>query len=183
VLALLAEGGAQAVSTPAIARRIGVTQSALFKHFRNKEDIWQAVMSHIGVEMGDRLGVAAAARGSNADRVLAILCAYLTAAKDIPAIPALLFSGEVQAQGAASYLREEIARRFEWLYQALEEQLTAGKAAGEFRQDLDAKAGAILAAGIAQSIILRWRISGPPVDMTTEMDRVFPIFLSGILSR
>ncbi len=180
VLALLAEGGAQAVTTPAIARRIGVTQSALFKHFSAKEDVWRAVMDHIALEVGERLRRAARADGSHADRLLAVLRAYLTAVKDIPAIPALLFSGEVQAQGSSPYLREEIARRFGWLHDALMAPLLAGQAAGEFRRDLDVHAAAVLAAGIAQSVILRWRIFDSLIDMTADAERVFPIFLAGL---
>jgi AcrR family transcriptional regulator len=180
VLALLAEGGAPAASTPAIARSIGVTQSALFKHFDNKEGIWRAVMDHIALEVGARLGTAAEADGSHADRLLAVIRAYLTAVRDIPAIPALLFSGEVQAQGASSYLREEIARRFGWFHDALLEPLRAGQASGEFRRDLDIEAAAVLAAGIAQSVILRLRIADSAIDMTAEAERVFPILLAGL---
>jgi TetR/AcrR family transcriptional regulator len=180
VLDLLAEGGAPAVSTPSIARRTGMSQSALFKHFRNKENVWRAVMDHIAVEVGDRLRIARDIEGTRADRVLAILRAYLTAVIDIPAIPALLFSGEVQAQGASSYLRDEIARRFGWLHQALHAQIDQGRASGEFRTDLDTEAAAILAAGIAQSIVLRWRVAAGPIDMLAEAERVFPIFLAGI---
>lgn len=180
VLALLAEGGAQAVSTPAIASRVGVTQSALFKHFSNKEDVWRAVMDHIALEVGARLRGAAEAEGNHADRLLAVIRAYLTAVRDIPAIPALLFSGEVQAQGSSPYLREEIARRFRWFHDALSAQLNAGRALGEFRSDLDIEAAAVLGAGIAQSVILRWRISDLDIDMTAEAERVFPIFLAAL---
>ena len=180
VLALLAEGGAPAVSTPMIARRIGLTQSALFKHFKNKEEIWRAVMDHIAVQVGERLQAASQAPGSNADRLLAIIRAYLKAVQEIPAIPALLFSGEVQVQGTASYLREEIARRFGWFHSALKEQIQAGQAAGEFNLDLDTEAAAVLAAGIAQSVILRWRILDQAIDMAAESERMFPIFLAGL---
>jgi AcrR family transcriptional regulator len=180
VLALLAEGGAGAVTTPAIARRVGVTQSALFKHFSNKEDVWRAVMDHIALEVGARLIAAGETEGSHADRLLALIRAYLTAVRDIPAIPAILFSGEVQAQGSSPYLREEIARRFGWFHSALKAQLTAGRAMGEFRGDLDVEAAAVLGAGIAQSVILRWRISDLVIDMRAEAERVFPIFLAGL---
>ncbi len=35
-------------------------------------------------------------------------------------------------------------------------------------------------AGIAQSVILRWRITASVTDMTAEAERVFPIFLAGL---
>lgn len=180
VLALLAEGGAPAVSTSAIARRIGVTQSALFRHFDNKEAIWRAVMDAIALEVGDRMERAAQSDGSRAERILAILRAYLQAVQDIPAIPALLFSGEVQEQGGSSYLREEIARRFGWLNELLTAQLRAGVRAREFRRTLDVDAAALLAAGIAQSLILRWRVMGLRQSLADEAEKIFPLFLAAV---
>jgi AcrR family transcriptional regulator len=181
-LGLLAEGGALAVSTPAIARRVGVTQSAIFKHFHNKEAIWRAVMDAIAAEVGPRLARAGQSAGDCADRLLAIVIAYLGAVEDMPAIPALLFSGEVQAGSGAPYLREEIARRFGWFHEALSGQLRAGLASGELRPDLDIDAAALLAAGIAQSLILRWRIAGGEVDMQAQAKRIFPLFASAVLA-
>ncbi len=176
-LELLAEGGAPAVSTPALARRVGVTPSAVFKHFADKEAVWRAVMTDIAEVMGARLGAAVVLEGTCTERLFALLEAYLQAVADIPAIPALLFSGEVQAGGSASYLRDEIARRFGWLHEALRTQLLAGQATGEFRRDLDIEAAAVMAAGIAQSTILRWRVHGGAVDMLAESSRMFPLFL------
>ena len=179
-LQLLTEGGAPAVSTPALARRVGVTPSGVFKHFANKEEVWRAVMTHIADAMGARLRAAIRGEGTCADRLLALLEAYLLAVDEMPAIPAILFSGEVQTGGGASYLREEIARRFGWLHEALKTQLLAGQAAGEFRRDLDIEAAAVMAAGLAQSTILRWRVHGGAVDMLSEARRMFPLLLNAI---
>ena len=180
VLELLAEGDVSAVSTPAIARRVGVTQSALYKHFRSKEDIWRAVMDVIAVDVGGRLRQAMQTDGSRADRLFAILAAYLSAVLEIPAIPALMFAGEVRALDGASYLREEISQRFGWFHSALAEQIRAGQTDGEFRSDFDAQAAAALAAGIAQSAILRWRLGGNRIDMMGDARMAFPIFLAGV---
>ncbi len=97
-----------------------------------------------------------------------------------PAMPELLFAVEAQAQGSSAYRREEIARRFGWFHDALRVQLTAGRALGEFRHDLDVEAAAVLASGIAESLILRRRISEPAIDMPAEPERVFRILLSGL---
>ena len=183
VLELLATGGVAAVSTPAIARRIGVVQSALFKHFRSKEDIWRAVMTVIAAEVGARVGQAIDSGGDHADRILSIILAYLGSVLDIPAIPELLFSVEVQTPGRSPYLREEIAKRFGWFHIALVDQIVAGQRTGEFRPDFDPHAAASLAAGIAQSAVLRWRLGGAAIDMMADARRAFPIFLVGILSR
>jgi AcrR family transcriptional regulator len=182
VFFLLAKGGVPAVSTPAIARRVGVTQSALFKHFRNKETLWRAVMDALALEVGSRFQAASQEGGSHAGRMFAIITAYLTVVKEIPAIPALMFAEPRQMHGAGKYMRQEITARFGWFHGALCEQIQAGMEKGEFRSDVDPKVAASMAAGIAQSLILRWRVSGGAIDMVGESEKVYPMFLVGIAS-
>jgi TetR/AcrR family transcriptional regulator len=182
VLWLLAKGGASAVTTPAIARRVGVAQSAIFKHFRNKETMWRAVMDALALDVGSRLRGAASTEGPHSDRLFAIIVAYLTVVKDFPAVPALMFAEAGQLHGTGNYLREEITRRFGWFHGALEEQIKGGMQTGDFRADLDSDAAATLAAGIAQSQILRWQVSGRAIDLLGEARKCYPIFLQGIVS-
>src|SRR4029453_17720983 len=52
VLDLVAEHGADGVSVQAIADRIGLTQPAVFRHFRSKEAIWVAVMTWLEGQLG-----------------------------------------------------------------------------------------------------------------------------------
>jgi AcrR family transcriptional regulator len=180
VFGLLAKGGVTAVSTPAIGRRVGVTQSALFKHFRSKEALWRAVMDALALEVGSRFQAALQEGGSHADRMFAIITAYLTVVEEIPAIPALMFADPRQMHGAGKYMRQDITSRFGWFHGALCAQIEAGMVAGEFRGDVDPKVAACLAAGIAQSLILRWRVSGGAIDMVAEADKIYPVFLVGI---
>ncbi len=52
VLDLVVEHGADGVSVQAIADRIGLTQPAVFRHFRSKEAIWVAVMTWLEEQLG-----------------------------------------------------------------------------------------------------------------------------------
>jgi hypothetical protein len=110
--------------------------------------------------------------------MFAIITAYLTVVEGIPAIPALMFADPRQMHGAGKYLRQEITSRFGWFHSTLCEQIEAGVQAGEFRGDVDPKVAAGLAAGIAQSLILRWRVSGGAIDMLAEAGKVYPMFLA-----
>jgi AcrR family transcriptional regulator len=152
--------------------------SALFKHFRNKEAMWRAVMEALALEVGSRFQAALQESGSHAHRMFAIITAYLTVVEGIPAIPALMFADPRQMHGAGKYLRQEITSRFGWFHSTLCEQIEAGVQAGEFRGDVDPKVAAGLAAGIAQSLILRWRVSGGAIDMLAEAGKVYPMFLA-----
>src|SRR5512144_2402894 len=62
VLALARERGPDAITTQAIADRMGLTQGAVFRHFPDKEAIWLAVFSWVrealGIAITDAIGKA-----------------------------------------------------------------------------------------------------------------------------
>src|SRR5512138_3011327 len=64
VLALARERGPDAITTQAIAERIGVTQGAIFRHFPDKEAIWLAVFSWVRRALGEVLEAATQAGSS-----------------------------------------------------------------------------------------------------------------------
>ncbi|MDO9294761.1 TetR/AcrR family transcriptional regulator, partial [Bradyrhizobium sp.] len=47
VVALAAEQNPSEITTAAIAKRMNLTQGALFRHFPSKDAIWQAVISWV----------------------------------------------------------------------------------------------------------------------------------------
>ncbi len=174
-MALLVGGGMAAVSTPAIAEAVGISQSAIFRHFRRKDDIWQAVMDRIGADVARQIGAAIASAGSRRDRLRAIVRAYVGVAVAVPALPALLFSGELHAAGGNAGLRDEILRRLGWLKLAIAEQLRAGREEGEFRADLDVPASADLAVGFVLGTLLQWRLGGE-IAAGDDVDRRLAAF-------
>ncbi len=84
-----------------------------------KETLWRAVMDASKLEVGARFQAALQESGTCAQRMFAIITAYPTAVKDIPAMPALMFADPTQMDGAGKYLRQEITARFGWFHGAL----------------------------------------------------------------
>ena len=60
VLALARERGPDAITTQAIADRMGVTQGAVFRHFPDKQAIWLAVFASVRESLGAVLTAATA---------------------------------------------------------------------------------------------------------------------------
>ena len=46
-LSLFAENGYEAVSVSDIAGQLGITKGALYRHFRNKQDIFDSIIAHM----------------------------------------------------------------------------------------------------------------------------------------
>ena len=59
VIALAGQQNPSEITTAAIAKHMGVTQGALFRHYATKEALWEAVMEWVSKRLLDRLDRAA----------------------------------------------------------------------------------------------------------------------------
>ena len=104
---VLAERGLAALSLREVARRLGVSHNAPFKHFASREALLAAMQGEGFEELAARL---AAADAGPPDRfMVARGQAYVSFALERPALFRLMFSGEVDL---ARY--PELAERAEW---------------------------------------------------------------------
>ena len=69
VIALAAEHNPGDITTSAIARHMGLTQGALFRHFPSKEALWEAVMDWVAARLMARVD---AAMGTHSDALDAL---------------------------------------------------------------------------------------------------------------
>ena len=94
---LLAETGNQnAVSVRAVAERVGVTTPSIYLHFKDKDDLLDAVCTEVFEALGVALAEAAAQGGTPVERLMAQGRAYVHFALDKPEHYRLAFmiSGE-----------------------------------------------------------------------------------------
>jgi AcrR family transcriptional regulator len=174
-LDLLGEGGIMAASTTEIAARVGLTQSGLFKHFKNKEEILRAAMDAIGERVGERVAHAAMSSATSLQRLRAVIESYLDVAAELPALTALLFGGESRTEGALAFLRAAIQVRFDRLRDVLEDLLRQGVRNGELGPAVDVEAAALLLVGVAQAILLRRHLADQELDHRRELDRMWAL--------
>ena len=92
---LAAEQNPVDITTTAIARHMGVTQGALFKHFPTKDAILQAVMEWVSERILARVDAAARGAPSPLAAIEAIFLAHAEFVAEHPGVPRMLF-GELQ---------------------------------------------------------------------------------------
>ena len=105
--AVLAERGLAGLSLREVARRLGVSHNAPFKHFASREALLAAMAEAGFEELGQRL--AAADAGPPEKYVVARGLAYVGFALERPTLFRLMFSGEIDMDRFP-----ELAQRAEW---------------------------------------------------------------------
>ena len=91
---VLAERGLAALSLREVARRLGVSHNAPFKHFASREALLAAIAAQGFEELAERLGAATAGE-PGLEGMMARGVAYVTFALERPAVFRLMFGGEL----------------------------------------------------------------------------------------
>ncbi|MDA3903412.1 MAG: TetR/AcrR family transcriptional regulator [Desulfuromusa sp.] len=180
VVELAAEQNPNDITTAAIAKRMGLTQGALFRHFPNKAAILQAVMEWVAARLLTRVDKAMQTATSPLAALEAMFMANVEFVVEHPGVPRILF-GELQRAEATGPKRmvQALIRGYGERLQRLIEQ---GKAQGELDVLLDTEASAILFIGTIQGLVMQSLLAGDLGSIRQHAPRVFAIFRRGIKS-
>ena len=173
VLRLADEIGPDRLSTTEVARAIGLSQPAIFRHFPTKSALWLAVAEDIADRLQNYWAAAEAGATGPHARLKALISAQLTAIAETPALPSILFSRELQVDNPA--LRDV----FRKLLSALQGRLVAAirelQAAGHLRRDVGPEDVAILLTSLVQGVAIRWTLGARGFALVTEGLRLFDV--------
>ncbi len=173
VLRLADEIGPDRLSTTDVARAVGVSQSAIFRHFPTKGALWLAVAENIAERLREGWANAEARAVSPEARLSALIAAQLTAISKTPALPSILFSRELQVDNPA--LRDV----FRMLLAAFQSRIVAAvrdqQAAGGLRRDLNADDAAVLLISLVQGVAIRWTLGARGFALVPEGLRLFDV--------
>lgn len=178
VLALAADHDPGEISTTAIAKHMGVTQGAIFKHFPAKDAILEAVMAWVAEQLLSRIDDAANTTSTPGRALEAMFMAHTGFVTDHPGVPRMMF-GELQRarSSAPKLLAATLLRHYAERLRVL---LERGRDDGEFNPQLDVDAAATLFVGTIQGLVMQALIAGDVQRIRRDAPRVFAIYLRGI---
>ena len=178
VIALAAEQNPGEITTAAIAKHMGLTQGALFRHFPSKDAILQAVMEWVAERLLARVDQAAQAAASPLAALESMFMAHIDFVAQHPGVPRMLF-GELQraVDTPAKRMARTLIDRYGKRLSALIEQ---GKERGELAQEVDTAAAATLFIGTIQGLIMQSLLAGNTKRMRADAPGAFAIYRRGI---
>lgn len=166
------------LTTGRIARRMGVTQGALFRHFPNKEAIWEAAVAWIAERVMAR--VASASEGVEAPLAAleAMFLAHVAFIGEHPGVPRLLM-GQLQypRPTAASRLVRGLMERYR---SRLLELLEQARRRDQLRPGLDLDAAAAQFIGCVQGLVLQSLIVDDVPGIVDRAPAAFDLYRHGI---
>ncbi len=178
VVELASQQNPSKITTAAIAKHMHVTQGALFRHFPNKEAIWQSVMEWVTERLLARIDRSVQGVDSTLEALQAIFMTHIEFVAEHPGVPRMMF-GELQHAEStpAKRMVQTLIQRYQ---QRLMHQLETGKANGELAPSFDSEAAATLFIGTIQGLVMQALILGDVAHMRRAAPGVFAIYRRGI---
>lgn len=181
VVELAAEKNPSEITTAAIAKRMNLTQGAIFRHFPNKGAIWQAVMEWVAERLLARVDKAIAAAETPLAALEAVFLTHIEFVSDHPGVPRMLFGELQRAEDSAA---KRMARTLIQKYgERLTELIENGKKQGQIARDVDTSAATTLFIGSIQGLVMQALLAGDTNHMLDRAAGIFAIYRQAIESR
>ncbi len=177
-LELLAEKPVSGLSTRMIARRVGISQPGLFRHFRSRDAILLAAISHTRSKLA---GLAETVLEGQTDALLklaALARGLLTHIEHNPGLPRLLMSDAHPHDGP---VRTALKQLLGMQHGLATELIRQAQAQGSIdAQRVDPKRAATMFVGFLQGVSLQWQMADRTHSLAQEAAPLFALWLDGV---
>lgn len=153
---LSVEQGLKKLTTQAIADRVGIAQPTIFRHFKNRDEIFSAVINWVGDSLFKVVGSLFQGAGPADERLHQLVLKQLAFMNKHRAIPRVLFSDRLHLE--SPQLKAVVQRMMDGYVQSMTQLLEQGVREGAFRQDLDPEKTARYIVAIIQGLVMRWSV-------------------------
>jgi AcrR family transcriptional regulator len=177
-LALIAAHGLSRLSVARVARRVGLVPSAIYRHFAGKDALLDAVIALIRERLHRNVTAVMEQTPDALDRLRRLLLAHVRMIRENRGILRLVFSDELHRGQPGRK-----ARVYEMVDSYLKKVaaiISQGQQEGSIRKDLDPATAAVMFLGLIQPAAILWHLSGGEFDVTRQVQKAWPVFLSAV---
>lgn len=173
--------GSEHLTVKRIATEVGISETAIYRHFRSKKEILSLLADHIEENLlGDIAG--AAVEGRNTLEIInGMMGSHLSAVSQRRGISFQVIA-EIISLGDKK-LNKKVTGTIEKYLIRLEEVLAQGVRSGELRHDLDINAAAMLLFGMIQGLVNTWALSSYSFDLQERYVPLWNTFREAIIGR
>jgi AcrR family transcriptional regulator len=170
--------GSEHLTLRAMAREVGFTEAAIYRHFKNKQEVLSFLMNNIIDEMLREIINGAAENTNTLDTVDGVIKHHLSKIEQRRGISFQIIA-EIISLGDKELNRKVYIRLTEYLNR-LRILFEDGARTGSIRNDLDLDDAAILLFGMLQGIGNIWALSNYSFDLTAKYESLWSIYQKAI---
>jgi AcrR family transcriptional regulator len=180
-LAVIAQHGVRRLNIAAVARRVGVVPSALYRHFKSKDAILDTIIAMVRERLLENVRAVTQAVPDPFEQLRLLLSRHVQFITDNQALPRILFSEQVY-EGRPGR-RRAMFRTIQAYLAQVGDIVKAGQAHGRMRKDLDPGTVAVMFLGMVQPAAILWQMSDGEFDIAQHSQRAWEMFVEAIQER
>lgn len=163
---LIHKKGIQGLTIKNLAKSIGVTEPAIYRHFENKISILNAILDILKQDIGSILSKKLKPDATPLERIEQMFSNHFEFFKMNPAVASVVFAEELFRNEPS--LTKKIAEVIEQNNKAIVATITEGQQRKEIRTDISAENLSTMIMGTLRLFVKRWQLTGYGFDLTGE---------------
>lgn len=176
-LDITGKDGVQCLTTSRIAREVGISEANLYRHFKNKDAIINALIDSVEETLNGNVKKVRSEDVPAIEKMERIFKLHLDYIQQNCGIPRIVLSSEVLfVRGLQKKLLSFVNRYMKALGEILEE----GVSDGSIRPNINADAMATMFIGMIQFNALRWLLSGFKYSLAEKSDKLWQTYKKNI---
>jgi len=179
-LELIAAHGLPRLNVAAVARRVGLVPSGIYRHFKSKDQIVEAVLELLVDRLRANL---AAAREESPDALIqlrGVLMRHIRFLREGRALPQIIFSDDIHAGHPER--KQRVVRMLEFYVGQISAIIRLGQEQGRIAPQVDPESGAMMLLGIVAPAGIRWHLTDGGFDVTRHAQRCWQIYSRGLIA-
>ena len=177
-LQLVASKGPRHLSMAAVAKRVGLVPSGIYRHFHSKDEILAAVLERIEERLLENVRAAHEESPKPLECLRNVLMRHIRFIREGRAIPRLIFSDDFH--GNHPELKEKVLRSFGRYSGEVAEIVRRGQEQGDIRAELDPATVAMMVFGIVIPAGILWHLTEGEFNVTRHAEKAWEIVLEAI---
>lgn len=177
-LDIASEEGARGLTMKNIAGRVGISEPALYRHYRNRQDLLLSLIESCARNLTARINEASSGIDDPVLKLNHILQAHLAYIANHRGIPRIIFSDAVHQNDPV--LRQAVLRLINHYLDLIRGILVRARDANQLRPGIDIDSAATAFLGLAQSSALVWSLSDFTFPIQDRAERLWEVFSQGL---
>lgn len=179
-LALVASQGLRRLSVAAVAHRVGLVPSGIYRHFKNKDEILDAVLDRIERRLMANVKASREEHADAVDCLRDVLMRHVRFLREgqVISVPRMIFSDDVH--GDNPQRKRRVLGILGKYRDAVAAIVREGQAQGRIRPELDAETVAMMLFGVIVPAGILWHLSEGGFDVTHHAQRAWKLLLAAV---
>ncbi|MCE2464004.1 MAG: TetR/AcrR family transcriptional regulator [Dehalococcoidia bacterium] len=172
--------GMTAFTIQELAKDVGLSEGAIYRHFKSKDDILLALIHDIERNLMDAVSESAQPNDSALDHLEHLLRRHFSSIERRDGVSFVVIGESLRfADHQVNQATRQMVERYLGMVEGI---LRSGAEKGEIDEDVDTEAAAVMFFGMIQASVTLWSFSNRAHPLTQHSTSLWSMFINGLTS-